>query len=31
VTLDGRSFAGDPLEVARKLRAKPVVEQLSLF
>jgi predicted DNA-binding helix-hairpin-helix protein len=31
VTLDGRSFAGDPHQVARKLRAQPVVEQLSLF
>lgn len=31
VTLNGRSFAGDPQQVARKLRAQPVVEQLSLF
>ena len=31
VTLDGRSFAGDPHQVARKLRAQPIVEQLSLF
>jgi predicted DNA-binding helix-hairpin-helix protein len=31
VTLDGHSFAGAPQQMARKLRAQPVVEQLSLF
>ncbi len=31
VTLDGRFFGGDAAQVVARLRARPVVEQLSLF